>query len=86
MLIETRQKQKEDHNQIGKKEIMDLLPNPGHSQKTADHREEIHFWLFFLQGKQTFPPSEHTPLGLHEVPTDLMESLLLFCGPVQMTI
>ena len=41
------------------------------------------FGLLLLQGEQSLPPAQHAPLGLHQVAADLVETLLLLCGPAQ---
>jgi len=41
-----------------------------------------HFGLLLLQGAETHPPARRAALRLHQVPTDLMEALLLLAGPV----
>lgn len=41
-----------------------------------------HLWLLLLQGKKALPPAQYAALRLHQVPTDLVETLLLLRGPV----
>ena len=42
-----------------------------------------HFGFLLLEGTETLPPAHDSTLGLHQVPADLMETLLLLGGPAQ---
>lgn len=40
-----------------------------------------HFGLLLLEGTETLPPAHNPTLGLHQVTTDVVETLLLLGGP-----
>lgn len=44
-------------------------------------RPGYHFGFLLLESEEAPPPAAHAVLGLHQVSADLMEALLLLCGP-----